>query len=152
VPLGAAVQLTTAARYGSDRYRRTTPVDGYQQLVARYRLNSAAVEFAGALIRSGQYVLDSDWGEVQPRAEVQNAYLERHSWEEYAAWHLGLTDGAKDETKARYAFVFGDLRRLHRTGLVACVYRASEWRHKAIELAAHDLLQELDAKTGVGKD
>jgi hypothetical protein len=25
------------------------------------------------------------------------------------------------------------------------VYRASEWRHKAIELAAHDLLQQLDA-------
>jgi hypothetical protein len=119
-------------------------------LVARYRLNPAAVEYARNLIRSGQYVLDSDWGDVQPRAEVQNAYLKRHSWQEYAAWHLGLTEGAKDETKARYAFVYGDLRRLHRTGLIACVYRASEWRHKEIELAAHDLLQELDAKTGVG--
>ena len=32
------------------------------------------------------------------------------------AWHLGLTEGATDETKARYAFVYGDLRRLHRTG------------------------------------
>ena len=28
--------------------------------------------------------------------------------------------------------------------MIACVYRASEWRHKAIELAAHDLLQQLD--------
>ena len=36
-------------------------------------------------------------------------------WEEYAAWHLGLTEGATDETKARYAFVYGDLRRVHRT-------------------------------------
>jgi hypothetical protein len=121
-------------------------------LVAKYRLNPAAVEYAHTLIRSRQYILDSDWGDVQPRAEVQNAYLERHSWEEYAAWHLGLTEGAKDKTKARYAFVYGDLRRLHRTGLIACVYRASEWRHKEIELAAHDLLQELDAKTGVGTD
>ena len=60
------------------------------------------------------------------------------------AWHLGLTDGAPDETKGRYAFVYGDFRRVHRTGLIACVYRASEWRHKAIELAAHDLLQHLD--------
>jgi hypothetical protein len=120
--------------------------------VAKYKLNPGAVEHARTLIRSGQYVLDSDWGEVQPRAEVQNAYLERHSWDEYAAWHLGLTDGAKDETKARYAFVYGDLRRIHRTGLIACVYRASEWRHKAIELVAHDLLQELDAKTGVTTD
>lgn len=125
---------------------------GYEELVAKYGLNRAAVEYARTLIRSGQYILDSDWGEVQPRAEAQNAYLERHSWEEYAAWHLGLTEGAKDETKARYAFVYGDLRHLHRTGLIACVYRASEWRHKQIELAAHDLLQELDAKTGVGTD
>jgi hypothetical protein len=119
--------------------------------VAKYTLNPAAVEYARNLIRSRQYVLDSDWGEVQPRAEAQNAFLERHSWADYSAWHLGLTEGANDETKARYAFVYGDLRRLHRTGLIACVYRASEWRHKEIELAAHDLLQELDAATGVGK-
>jgi hypothetical protein len=115
--------------------------------MATYHLNPAGVEHARALIASRQYVLDSDWGEVQPRADAQNAYLEKHSWEEYAGWHLGLTEGANDETKARYAFVYGDLRRLHRTGLIACVYRASEWRHKEVELAAHDLLQELDAQT-----
>ena len=125
---------------------------GYEEPVAKYSLNPAAVERARSLIRSRRYVLDSDWGDVQPRAEAQNAYLERHSWEEYAAWHLGLTEGATDETKARYAFIYGDLRRLHRTGLIACVYRASEWRHKEIELAAHDLLQELDAKTGIGRN
>jgi hypothetical protein len=28
--------------------------------------------------------------------------------------------------------------------LIACQYRAAEWDHKAIELAAHELLQELD--------
>jgi hypothetical protein len=92
-------------------------------------------------------VLDSEWGDVQPNAAAENAYLESHSWEEYGAWHLGLTDGANDGTKARYAFVYGDLRRLHRTGLIACVYRAASWRHKEIELAAHDLLQLLDATT-----
>ena len=69
-------------------------------------------------------MLDSDWGEVQPSAEAENAYLERHSWEEYAAWHLGLTEGANDETKARHASSIGDLRRVHRTALIACVYRA----------------------------
>jgi hypothetical protein len=30
-------------------------------------------------------------------------------------------------------------------GLIACLYRAAEWRHKDIELAAHELLQLLDA-------
>ena len=112
--------------------------------MAKYTVNTAAVRQAQRLIGAKQYVLDSDWGSVQPNADAQNAYLERHTWEEYAAWHLGLTDGTNDETKARYAFVYGDFRRVHRAGLIACVYRASEWRHKDIELAAHDLLQELD--------
>jgi hypothetical protein len=78
------------------------------------------------------------------RAATQNAFLESHTWEEYAERHLGLTDGAAEHTKARYAFVYGDFRRVHRTGLIACVYRAAEWRHKDIELAAHELLQRLD--------
>jgi hypothetical protein len=108
----------------------------------------APVEQARRLIDARQYVLDSDWGEVQPNASAQNAYLERHDWAAYAAWHLGLTDGAAEETKARYAFVYGDFRRIHRTGLIACVYRAAEWRHKDIELAAHDLLQYLDRFSG----
>ena len=56
--------------------------------------------------------------------------------------------GAADETKARYAFVYGDFRRVHRSGLIACQYRAAEWRHKQVELAAHDLLQDLARAAG----
>jgi hypothetical protein len=117
--------------------------------MAKYALNDAGVKRARELIDARQYVLRSDWGTVQPKADAQNAFLERHGWEEYAAWHLGLTDGASDETKARYAFGFGDFRRIHRSGLIACVYRASEWRHKAVELGAHDLLQHLDRTAGI---
>jgi hypothetical protein len=116
--------------------------------MATYSVNKAAVAHCRHLIEAKQYVLDSDWGDVQPNADAQNAYLDKHSWEEYSAWHLGLTEGANDGTKARYAFVYGDLRRVHRTGLIACVYRASEWRHKDVELAAHDLLQLLDKTSG----
>jgi len=112
--------------------------------MASYSLNERAVAHAHALIDARQYVLRSDWGEVQPRAAEENTFLERHGWEAYAEWHLGLTDGAPDETKARYGFVYGDFRRVHRTALIACHYRAAEWRHKEIELAAHDLLQHLD--------
>ncbi len=113
-------------------------------LIASYSVNERAVAKARRLIAARQYVLQSDWGDVQPRAEDENAFLESHSWDEYAEWHLGLTEGAADHTKARYAFVYGDFRRVHRSGLIACVYRASEWRHKEVELAAHDLLQLLD--------
>ena len=112
--------------------------------MASYSVNERAVAKARQLIDSRQYVLRSEWGEVQPRAADENAFLEKHSWEEYAGWHLGLTEGAPDETKARYAFVYGDFRRLHRSGIIAVHYRAAEWRHKEVELAAHDLLQLLD--------
>jgi len=113
--------------------------------MASYSVNKEAVAQVRGLIDAHQYVLDSVWGEVQPSAEDENAFLESHSWDEYARWHLGLTEGANDETKARHAFVYGDFRRVHRMGLIACSYRAAEWRHKEIELAAHELLQHLDS-------
>ena len=46
----------------------------------------------------------------------------------------------------------GDFRRVHRMGLIACMYRAAEWRHKAVELAGHDLLQCLDRASGLIPD
>jgi hypothetical protein len=115
--------------------------------MASYSVNRRGIAKARSLIDGRQYVLRSDWGDAQPRAEAENAFLESHSWDDYAEWHLGLTEGPGDETKARYAFVYGDFRRVHRSGLIACVYRAAEWRHKEIELAAHELLQYLDART-----
>ena len=115
--------------------------------MASYTLNRRAVAHARRLIDARQYVLNSDWGEAQPTAEDENRFLKNHAWNDFAAWHLGLTDGATHETKARYAFVFGDFRRIHRSGIIACHFRAAEWRHKEIELAAHRLLQYLDRKT-----
>jgi hypothetical protein len=112
--------------------------------MASYTVNHAGVSYARELIAKRQYVLNSEWGAVQPSAAVETAYLERHGWEKYGRWFLGLTDGANEHTKGRYAFIFGDFRRIHRSGIIACHYRAAEWRHKAIELAAHELLQLLD--------
>jgi hypothetical protein len=116
--------------------------------MASYSVNERGVAHARELIDKRRYVLSSAWNEVQPDARAGTAYLRNHSWEEYAAWHLGLTDGAADETKARYAFVYGDFRRLHRIGIIACLYRAAEWRHKEVERAAYDLLQYLDERSG----
>ena len=117
--------------------------------MATYTVNRRAVAHARKLIAARQYVLDSDWGEAQPSAEDENAFLESHASEQYALWHLGLTEGASEGTKARHAFVYGDFRRVHRSGLIACVYRAAEWRHKQVELAAHRLLQQLDKVSGI---
>jgi hypothetical protein len=122
-------------------------LDRHTASMASYTVNRKAVAQARKLIEARQYVLDSEWGEVQPTAEDENAFLASHSWDEYAGWHLGLTDGSTDETKARYAFVYGDFRRIHRTGIIACLYRAAEWRHKEVELAAHRLLQLIDRRS-----
>ena len=115
--------------------------------MATYSVNDRAVARAQRMIDARQYVLDSDWAMSSraPRTRTPTSTGTRR--EDYAEWHLGLTDGANDETKARHAFVYGDLRRVHRSALIACVYRAAEWRHKAVELAAHDLLQRLDERS-----
>ncbi len=115
--------------------------------MASYTVNRRGVAQARRLIEAKQVTLNSNWGDVQPKAATQNAFLKEHAWEDYAGWFLGLTDGAPDETKARYAFVYGDFRRLHRSGLIACLYRAAEWRHSEVMRAAYRLLEELDAAT-----
>ncbi|CAN5172844.1 hypothetical protein BH20ACT5_BH20ACT5_19290 [soil metagenome] len=117
--------------------------------MASYSVNQPAVVRARQLIDARQYVLDSVWNEVQPRTADENAFLDAHSWGEYGEWHLGLTADAAEETKARYAFGYGDFRRVHRMGLIACLYRAAERRHKQVELAAHALRQHLDTTSAL---
>lgn len=118
--------------------------------MAAYDVNPDGVAKRRELIGRKQYVLESEWGDVAPNAEAENAFLEKHSWEDYGAWHLGLTVGANEETKARYGFGFGDFRRVHRSALIACVFRAAQWRHKEVERSAYELLQELDVAAGIG--
>jgi len=116
--------------------------------VSTYVVNERAVARARERIQARQYVLDSNWGDMQPNAAAETAFLESHSWEEYADWHLALTESAADETKARYGFVYGDFRRVHRSGVIACLYRAAEWRHKEVMETAYDLLRYLDESSG----
>lgn len=108
-----------------------------KRAVARGRGSSSTPTSTSSRARGGRRATERRGGE--------RAYLESHSWDDYAEWFLGLTEGATDETKTRYGFVYGDFRRLHRSGLIACQYRAAEWRHKDVELAAHNLLQHLDS-------
>jgi hypothetical protein len=119
-------------------------LSGKNDEVPKYLVNRRGVAKARQLIDAHHYRVRSQWADVQPRAAEQNAFLEAHDWAEYGSWHLALTDGKADDTKARYAFVFGDFRRLHRMGLIACYYRAAEWEHTEVMVAAHKLLLHLD--------
>ena len=117
--------------------------------MAKYEANEAAVTYVRKLIDARQYVLDSDWGDGAARVPRRRT----PTWSGTPGRSTRLAPrpdrGRDDETKARYAFVYGDFRRVHRSGLIACVYRASEWRHKDVELAAHELLQQLDEVAGI---
>ncbi len=112
----------------------------------KYVVNTKGIAHARRLIDSGNYVIRSRWEEVAPSAPEENAFLKSHTWPEYGAWHLAYKDGTNEETKNHFGFGFGDFRRVHRSALIACQFRAAEFDHKAIELAAHHLLQRLDKK------
>ena len=58
---------------------------GEETAVASYSVNPDSVAWAQHLIDSGQYVLDSDWGKVQPRASDQNAFLKSPKTNAYRA-------------------------------------------------------------------
>ena len=77
--LGAAFAGTVRRRDS----RSTTPSAYFR--MASYTVNKKAVAHARKLIDAKQYVLDSDWGEVAPTADDENAFLKTHSWDEYAA-------------------------------------------------------------------
>ena len=115
------------------------------------QLNGAGRRKGKSMIESSQYVLDSSWTDANPSADEENTFLENHTWAEFGEWHLGVDPTAAEETKERYGFPYGDFRRVHRSGLIACVYRAAEWDHKELELAAHRLLQLPDKTRAKGR-
>jgi hypothetical protein len=76
----------------------------------------------------------------------ENARVPAYTVNEDAVRHAKrLIDARRYVLRSRWQQV--QPRLLHRMGLIACHYRAAEWRHKEIELAAHELLQYLDRKS-----
>jgi hypothetical protein len=74
---------------GYDSVRKT--IRGYRQIMASYTVNRRGVAQARKLIKAKRYVLNSNWGDVQPKAADENAFLKEHTWQEYEGWFLGLT-------------------------------------------------------------
>ena len=74
--------------------------------MAKYAVNPEAVANCRRLIEARQYVLDSDWGSVQPaRGGAERLSSRSTPGRSTRPGTSGLTEGAPDETKARYAFV-----------------------------------------------
>ena len=117
--------------------------------MADYEVNEAGVAHVRDLIDKHQYVLDSDWGDVQPDADAAER-LPRAALLGRVRRLAPRPDRRAPPTRPRRATPSSPATCGGCTAarLIACVYRAGEWRHKKVELAAHDLLQHLDAVSG----
>lgn len=113
-----------------------------------YRVNEDAVKHARKLIDDGKVDTDTEWSDAAPSADDENDEIDKHGYEGFAAWHLAVDPDASEETKKRYAFPYGDFAKVNRAGLIHAKQRASQNDHDAIEKAADDLLEHLDAKRG----
>jgi len=114
--------------------------------VPRYRVNTAGVRQARALIDAGKVDVDTEWSDAAPSATDENAEIERHGYDGYGAWHLAIDPEANEDTKKRYAFPYGDFSRVNRAALIHGKQRAAQNDHTEIEQAADELLQRLDRK------
>lgn len=110
------------------------------------KLNRQAFDHAKRLIAESRTSLDErdDWSEHAPTADQENTYLERHGWDEYAKWYLGIDTDANEETKGRYKFPYGDFRRVHRCGVISAESRAAQQDYDDITAAVAKLHELLD--------
>lgn len=110
------------------------------------KLNETALQHAKRLIKEGMFVEDSDWSDSQPSAAEENKYLDKHQWDEYSAWYLGIDSSENEETKGHYNFPYGDFKKVHRSGVIAAKQRAAQNDYSNVEKAADELLEMIDKK------
>ena len=110
-------------------------------------LNKDALANAEKLIAAGKATHDDrdDWSEHAPSTTAENDFIEKHGYDEYAKWHLGVDKLQSRETKGRYSFPFGDFAKVHRCGVIAIESRAAQNDHASIARAAKALLGKIDA-------
>jgi hypothetical protein len=107
------------------------------------KLNQAGLKHARALIEASHYVKESDWGDLQPDADAENAKVARDGYDGFGAWHLAEDTDQNPETKGRYMFPYGDFDRVHRSALTAVKQRAGEWDYDDVLEAADELLAKI---------
>lgn len=114
--------------------------------MADYRVNKDAVRKARQLIDAGEYDDTTNWSQAAPSAGDANEEIDADGFSDFADWHLGINTDASEGTKGRYAFPYGDFHKVNRAALIHAKQRASQNNHTAVEKAADELLQSLDAK------
>jgi hypothetical protein len=111
-----------------------------------YDVNRDAVKHARSLIDAGNYDDTTEWSDAAPSTEEGNDVIDKDGYDGYAAWHLGVNTDASEDTKGRYAFPYGDFKKVNRAALIHAKQRAAQNDHREVEKAADELLSHLDTK------
>ena len=111
------------------------------------KLNRKALENALALVKTGKVERDirDDWSEHAPSTDDENSFIDKHGFEEFSKWHLGIDREQSDGTKGSVSFPFGDFKKVHRCAVISLESRAAQYDHEDIAKAAKKLLEEIDA-------
>lgn len=112
-----------------------------------YAVNKGGVAKAKKMIDAGHYDLKTSWSDAAPSASEGNEQIERHGYDGYGEWHLGIDEDASEDTKDRYGFPYGDFSRVNRAALIHAKQRASQNGHDQIAEVADQLLGSLDDKS-----
>src|ERR1700712_1017583 len=113
-----------------------------------YSVNEAAVKQARSLIDDGKYDTSREWSDAAPSTDDGNDVIDDKGYDGYGAWHLAVDPDASEDTKSRYAFPYGDFKKVNRAALIHAKQRAAQNDHNEIEKAADELLRHLDDKAG----
>jgi hypothetical protein len=115
-----------------------------------YRVNKDAVRQARKMIDAGDYDDKTEWSDAAPSTDDGNDVIDKEGYDGYGRWHLAEDPDASEDTKGRFAFPYGDFRKVNRAALIHAKQRAAQNDHDEIEKAADDLLSHLDDERGEG--
>jgi hypothetical protein len=115
-------------------------------MAPKYVVNDKAVKHARKLIDQGDYDDKTEWSEAAPSADDANREIDKDSFEEFASWHLGINPDASEGTKGRFAFPYGDFKKVNRAALIHGKQRASQRGHDQVEKAIDGVLEHLHQK------
>jgi hypothetical protein len=112
------------------------------------KLNKDAFAFAAQLIKEGRFVADSkgEWRQHRPSTKIENEFIRRNGFGEYAKWYLAIDSRFAENTKRRYKFPYGDFKNVHRCGLLAAKARARQYGYIEIDEAAGELERAIKGK------
>ncbi|MEM4167757.1 MAG: hypothetical protein QXW98_04880 [Candidatus Caldarchaeum sp.] len=105
-----------------------------------WRLNREGKQKALDMIKRGR-VSDAPWD----AREAEDKLLgDPPDWERYASWHLAYDPDADKETKAAYAYPFGDGENVFRRAVAAIKARATQNGEDEIRAAADDIWDAIE--------